>query len=284
VITKTKWVAWSVGILILSMVVSFKLDWLQAAFDKNLGYVSLSRALASDHIQATDRQVKLARFLAYLDSAGELDVPLSLVKQSNETSMLRSIFIGDYYRLRGDLNKAARWYLLAAHSEPFPSMQNSLLYAQRTRLLPDGDILIADFTNVDAWVPCWDNNNDDAALESDNNTALISYPNNLEQRDFVAYLLYPEGGLQLGYHTVLSMRVRVETGSFLTVEVTVDDVAWQRVLHYYRGTGDWETLRFPLTGDVLKMVELSVSEPEERLGRVRYSVWIDWIQLELGSE
>lgn len=241
--------------------------------------------MSADHIRAKDRQAGLERFLGYLRSIRNEEVLPSPVEPLSETTMLRSIFVGEYYRLQGDMDKAARWYLLATQSDPLPLWQDSLQYAWRDRLLPSGDILITDFANVDGWVLDSINSNVvDGTFECVDGVVYVSYQNRPDQRDIVAYSLYPEGGMQLGYHTVLSVRVKIEPGSFLTLEIKVDDNL-ERYLHYYQGIGEWEVLEFPLRGGTLQAIKLGTGEPGESKTTPVYSeVWIDWIKLELALD
>ncbi len=248
----------------------------------NWAYITLNKALAADHIKAADRQAKLAHFVDYLHWAQSHNSQILSPQDNSKATMLRSIFIGEYYRSRGNVDRAAWWYRQAIQCEPYPLWQDSLSYAKRDRLLPNGNILITDFGDIERWIsePV---NNANVNFESKDGVVCISYQNRSDQRDIAAYSLYPEDGVQLGYHTTLSARVKVEQGSFLTLELKVDGNL-ERYLNYYEGTGDWETFEFPLTGDVLQAIKLGVSEPSQLAATQLYRVWIDWIQLELASD
>ncbi len=271
-------------IFLFSVVVSTAVDQIEK-INRNLAHLSFVKAMSANTIKATDRQEKLKHFVTYLHHSQDKVLLSPSVEAQTESTMLRSIFIGEYHRFQGDIDEAAQWYLQATQSDPFPSLQNSLSYARRKRLLPNGDILITDFSDVDGWQPDLVNYNvESITFDSTDGIALISYPNHLDRRDIVTYLLYPPGAIQLGYHIVLSMRVKMEPGSFLTMSVKVDDVL-ERHLNYYQGTGNWETLKFPLTGDLLQAIFLSFSEPGKPPTEVStYNAWIDWMQLELALD
>lgn len=279
---KDQWVVRRKWILLVVLTVLIGFRDIKAKIHRNSAYLAFSRVMAADHIEATKRQADLKHFAEYISPEEDRGETL---KSLSEETMLRSIFIGEYHRLRGDIDEAARWYMQAAYSEPDSLWQDSLLCARRDRLLPDGDILITDFANVDGWV--LDSNNSDVvdvAFESVDGIAYISYQNRPDQRDIVAYSLYPEGGVELGYHTTLTLRVRIEPGSFLTLEAKVDDVL-ERYLNYYEGTGHWETVRFPLEGEILQAIKLSVSEPGmDSETADTYKVELDQMRLELNPQ
>jgi hypothetical protein len=248
---------------------------------KNSAYLVFSRTMVANHIGATERQAALDRFAEFISPAGMI----SAVESSSEETMLPSIFIAEYHRLKGDMAEAAQWYRQAARSEPEPTWQHSLLYAQRDRLLPDGSILIDDFQTTGSWKPDLVNNNvEEVVFESQDRIACLSYPNHPDRRDIVAYSLYPEGGVELGYHTTLALRVRIEPGSFLTLETKVDDVL-ERHLNYHEGTGSWETVMLPLEGEVLQAIKVSASEPGTSLETAdTYTVELGQIRLELSLQ
>jgi tetratricopeptide (TPR) repeat protein len=249
---------------------------------RNLAYVSFSKALAADHIRATERQKGLTRFLEYLRSDRDQEILLPESEDLTEKTMLQSIFIGQYYRFQGNEDEAANWYLKAIDSDPVPFWQDSLVWTPQHMLLPDGYMLIHDFSQMEGWKLASPTNVVDVTFESVDGIALMTYPNRSDQRDRAAYALYLNP-VPLSYHTVLVMRVKIEPGAFLTM-VTKKDGILERHLDYYQGSGDWETLRFPLTGDELQMVKLIPSEPAKPKMASVYKIWFDWIKLELASK
>jgi hypothetical protein len=253
----------------------------KAKIARNSAYLVFSRTMVADHIGATERQAALDRFAQFISPAGMT----SAVESSSEETMLPSIFIAEYHRLQGDVAEAAQWYRQAARSKPEPTWQRSLLYVRRDRLLPDGGILIDDFQTIGNWKPDLVNNNvEEVVFESQDGIARLSYPNRSDRRDIVAYSLYPEGGVELGYHTTLALRVRIEPGAFLTLETKVDDVL-ERHLNYHEGTGSWDTVRFTLEGEILQMIKLSASEPGTGPETAdTYKVELGQIRLELSPQ
>ena len=256
---------------------------IKALFTKNIAYLYLSKAFTPEPIKATVRQEMLGDFVRWYQLSQNRTYMLPWSNETSKMLMLRSIFIGQYYRFQGDMESAVSWYLMATNSTPFPVWQSSLTDIWQNKLSKDGNVMLDDFEGVGGWIPHTNHNNSEATIESRDGIAIISYPNHLEQRDVVAYVLYP-GDLRLGYHTVLSVRVKIETGSLLTIDVKVDD-GLERVLSYYPGTGDWETLQFHLTSEMFYVIYLNISEPWPPPTEIPvYKVWIDWIHFDLALD
>lgn len=265
------------GILI---VISLRRD-LKVRSYNNWNYAAFSRIMATDHIKAMERQAVLERFAEYL---GLEQRQHDVADTFPETSMLQAIFIGEYHRLRGDKVEAAQWYRQAAKVESEPVWQRSLSYAQRSRLLPDGSMNFDEFSDVSGWVLDQVNSNVvDAVFESQDGIAILFYQNQLDRRDTLAYMLYPEGGIRIGYHSLLSIRVKISPDSYLTVETKIDDIL-NRHVRYYSGTGEWEKVKIPLAGDTLQMVKLIFNEPgDPPPTTATHGYWLDWIRLELSE-
>ena len=281
---RQKSLVWPGRRVLLLLVVFVSLANIEPILYKNLAYVSFGQALASDHISAMERQEKLMHFLKYLRLVRDQEISLPDAQDSAEKTMLQAIFIGEYHRFQGDVDEAAHWYLQAVESDPFPLWQDSLSYMLRNGLLPDGNILIDDFSDMRGWVPDSHNNAVDARFERIDRVTSISYRNLPAQRDLLAYSLYPNPlEMPLAHHAVLSIRVKLELGSYLTLEEVTLSNGRTRHLNYYRGTGEWETLKFSITGDILGEIKLIVSEPNEPREANIYRVWIDSIKLECGE-
>jgi hypothetical protein len=273
------WTAWCRRIVLVLLITFFFMQDIKTFVHKNLSSLCFTQALVTDYIVATDRQAKLNRFLAY--SHLEPNAIHSLEGETSQATMIRSLFMGEYHRFQGDMEVAAYWYSQAIHNDPIPLEQRALSYIPSARLLPDGNVLVDDMSHIDNWQVVNPTNVIDITFENRDGLGFISYQNDLERRDYLVYTV-SAGVLPLIYHPVLSLRVKLTTGSYLSVAAKVDGVT-QRYLSYYQGTGEWETLRIPLQGSALYKLRFILSEPGKEARTSNYSIWIDWIKLELDT-
>jgi hypothetical protein len=274
----------------LSLIVFFLLLVFGPAFqialplvDQNLVMLNFIRAVTAESIQAVERQTTLARYADFLDDTREAGV----AEQGNrgtDASMLHAYFVGEYHRRQGENDEAAAWYRTAAHAAPQPNKQSSLAYAQRSRLLADGSLLVHNFSDLVGWQQIPETNVQDVMINSQNGALTFSYANRNDQRDIFAYQLFPEGGIPLGYHSILSLRALTEPGSYLTLETKVDG-KYERHINYYQGSGEWETISVPLAGERLEAIFLSMGEPGKPPTTTPvYTIHLDWIHLDLRSD
>ena len=243
----------------------------------NLAYLNLAKALVSDQIKAEDRQARLHDFInsPFYPQSGNISPPS--VDEYSEISMLNAIFIGEYYRFQGNWDKAAQWYLVAIESDPFPVWQNSLSYLRKDKLLPDGTYK-DDLSNTNRWILDPSSNIEELVFENSGGILNISFENIPNRRDKLAYVV-STGLFNLGYHRLLSIRMKLEPGTFFTLSAKTDDEL-ERYISYYMGSGEWETIKVPLKGDVIHYLRMSFSETGKPNLSDSYQAQIDWIHIE----
>lgn len=139
------------------------------------------------------------------------------------------------------------------------------------------EILLYDFTTnlPDQWqnLPA---NNTEALLQVDNSTLLITYQNNLQQRDLASYIFkLPKS---ISNVIAIKIRVKISQGTSFTVDILKDgQTVTPRFLNYYPGSGTWEELIIPVDGR-LDGIILGISEPSPPLPTPTYRIEIDWIK------
>lgn len=245
---------------------------------RNLAYLNLSKALVSDHVSAEFRQARLQDYFNYIYNPQSGNISPPSIDENPKFSMLTAIFIGEYYRYQGNWNKAAQWYLTAVKSDPFPVLQDSLSSLRKDKLLPDGTYKIDDLSNANHWRLVPPTNVKDITLESSDGILTASYKNNLNKRDRLVYSIRT-GSFELGYHNILSTRVKLEPGTYLTIDAKIDDEL-KRYLRNYPGSGEWETLLIPLAGSSIHYIIFDFSERKKSAKTPIYQASVDWIKLE----
>lgn len=242
----------------------------------NFATLQFVRTITAESMLATERQAMLNRYADHLDPTATVSP-----EQNLNNSMLQAFFIGEYYRIQGDIVEATRWYRQAAHANPVPIQQHSLAYAQRSRLRADGSLQIHGFSDLIGWRVAENSNVVDPTTKHQNGLTVLSFPNQIDQRDLLTYQLFP-GAIPIGYHSVLSLRVLGSPGSFLTLEATIDGKL-NRYINYHSCTGQWETLRVPLEGNQLEAVFLGLSEPNNEPSVPYHKYQLDWLRLEIAG-
>lgn len=243
---------------------------------RNIAYLALNRALGSaNESQAND----IVIFAQYWDQTNG-QRPTRQLENLEDTPARQAFFIATYYMYHQDMSTAIQWYQYAiADPSAWPDATQPIW---RERLMPDGQILLDDFVTPDFWKVDEVNSNVTAVtLQSTDSIVHISYPDRPDTRDRLAYSLFPNPDqVPLGYHRTLAVRVQVATNSYLTLE-TVTDGMRQRHLDYVQGRGEWQILRLPLEGDILKEIKIIISEPDGPSDSNSREVWFDWVKLEM---
>lgn len=263
--------------IFLYFVLLLILTWNKDSVSRNIANISLNTALGKPAIEITERQKFLTLFLKYND------VDLTKVSDTpHQAKPTQALFIGEYYRLQDDLQQAAGWYKQVIEADlPFDWVL-PIGSGWYKNLESDGDLILFDFSNTNSWVlTSAEEKPENIVFKSENNIAEISYDNNYAKRDMLAYSSFLK--LQdniLPYYEILAFRVKVDENSFFTIETVVDGER-QRHLHYYKGSGDWETFSFNLSGNSLDEIKLIISEPDDLNVAQTHTVYFDWIKLEM---
>jgi hypothetical protein len=252
-----------------------------AVVAQNLQSLRFILLVFADNIPAQTRQDELAKFGEYLSSTIHEPGRVAVVREPGPVSMLQAFFVGEYYRMQSKLEEAAYWYLQSARSEPTPRNQSGLDYAVRSRLTLEGNLLLHDFETLDGWIIDRVNSNvRDVEINSEGGHTAISFRNQPQQRDTLAYELYFQR-LPIGYHSTLSLLAKSNPGTFLTVEVQADGKL-TRYLNYQESVGEWIYYDFVIEGSALELVKLSVSEPSDILtASTEYYIELDELKLRL---
>jgi hypothetical protein len=267
--------AWILAAAIL-LVVSTPPGAALSALDANLHNIAFLRALFADPIRAEERQSAL---LAYARHLHPDHVGSGSSSTQSESALLRSFFIGEYYRWHDQVAQAAQWYWQAATAKPVPAQQTSLAYAPRISLSPTGDVSIDSFDTLERWQLDPQNNVAQPVLSSRDGISHIAYDNRPNARDIFAISLFPN--IPIGYHRHLGLRLRLAPDTFITIETKVDGELTRQV-NYYQGSGEWETVRIPLAGELLNQIKIGLGEPTVvESAPERYEVWLDWLRLEI---
>ncbi|MAT96896.1 MAG: hypothetical protein CL608_07120 [Anaerolineaceae bacterium] len=263
--------------ILLCFLLLLILIWNKDSVSRNIANIFLNSALGKPAIEITERQKFLTRFLKYqnVDLTKVSDTP-------HQAKPTQALFIGEHYRLQGNLQLAARWYKQVIEADlPFDWVL-PIGSGWYKNLESDGDLTLFDFSNINNWVlTSAEERPENIVFKSENSIAELSYDNNYAKRDMLAYSSFLK--LQdniLPYYEILSFRVKVDENSFFTVETVVDGER-QRRLHYYEGSGDWETFSFNLSGNSLDEIKLIISEPDDLNVAQTYTVYFDWIKLEM---
>jgi hypothetical protein len=267
---------YKVLLLLLLLGFSFTLSWKEPVY-RNIAYLSFADAMGSKMIEASMRQAKLAQFLNFIQRTENISIPEDL---RVDVSMPQALFIGEYNRYHGDLQAALKWYHVAVRAMAEPRWQSSLSHIPLNDLLPDGNLLINDLSDLERLeLVEGDTNVADFTLKNNNGIVSISFDNDFDERDRLAYVLHT-GDIPLAYHPVLTLRFKSSSG-YLSLATLIDGDR-QRQISYYQGDGDWEILSVPLEGDMLEKLYFKFDEPGESPQYVEvYKFWVDWIRLEL---
>ena len=264
-------------VLVILVLIVTPVDFKQYYY-KNLSQISLNKAINSDNITAENRQVKLTDFLRYMRLSGDKVLSAAEFKNSDNIGMLRAIFIGSYYRYHGYLDESLYWYKQAIDSDPAPLVQDSLSYLNSKRLVENGSILVDDLSDNEGWQFDNSSNVEELVFENSDGILNISFENIPNRRDKLVFDV-STGLFNLGYHRLLSIRIKLEPGTFFTLSAKIDDEL-ERYVSYYQGSGEWETITVPLHGDVIHYLRINFSETGKPNLSDSYQAQIDWIHLE----
>jgi len=266
----------TLSIVILSLAIPSLLPFLLAN-QHNMRFVGV---MVANPIETTELQRVLADYADYLQpktTSSKSAIP----DISDSHNLLSSVFRGEYYRLQGMPALAADWYRTASVAQLQSTILGSLSAIPRSRLLPDGNLLVHDFENLDNWQLLPETNVNDVLQESKDDMLSISFANRFDQRDILAYQLYPAGGVPIANHKTLSFRIFLNPGTFFTLDIKVDG-GIKRYLAYHQGNGNWEIISTQLDGDRLEGIIMSFGEPGSSNPPVpEYSIKLDWARLEL---
>ncbi len=158
----------------------------------------------------------------------------------------------------------------------------TLLKLKGTSLKEGEEIVLEDFEEgtTESWSAFgW--NNVEGEFRASKGVLILAYENNLTQKDVYAYIFTPRE--PVAAVSVIKMRVRVSSGTRLTVDVIRNgELVSPRFLNYYPGTGDWEEIIIPV-GGVLNSLTIGIGESGEGSTTPAYRVEIDWIKAIVGQ-
>lgn len=251
---------------------------------QNLHSIRFVSLVFAENITAETRQAELIKYVNYLQSIGYDSKKETIEQDLGTDSMLQAFFVGEYFRMQGALEDATYWYLQSARGEATPLYQDGLDYAVRSRLSPDGSMLLHNFATMEGWKLDKVNSNvRNVDVSTTQGHTTILFQNQPQQRDALAYELYFQR-LPIGYHSTLSLLANVHPGTFLTLEIRADGKL-TRYLNYQEGVGEWMSYDFVIEGSALEMVKLSFSEPSETAtASDLYSVELDELKLHLTED
>jgi hypothetical protein len=264
-------------LIILTIITLIIIRLSSDAVSQNIAYLSFNWALGQTSV---NRTYYLGKFASFWQQKAPQSTPTLLY--GNTISPIQQFFIGRYYHIQGDLTTAIHWYSLAAqHSDEFiwPSLADLQWQHQLTS---DGHVLLDDFKQANLWRKEEGNSNiTNLTFQVADSVTYINFTNQLQQRDRLAYSLYPNWAkIPIGYHQILAIRVKISPDSYFTLETVIDDLR-TRHLNYIQGNGEWQIIKIPLSGNILKEVKIILSEPVEMNTATQYQFWFDWIKLEL---
>ncbi len=247
---------------------------LLSAWWSNVGTVQLvSQCVAVDHIRCgTPSQL----------AAAQKTFVAALARNPDNVTAQRSLSM--LTALGGDVNVAEPVYQIS-------DLQNSLSKVrfepnQETDTVPDtvadNLVIIESFTTIAGWQACaWCDNVTGltAKFEADGTILEMIYPNTIDERDHFTfrYELSPE--LPIRDQDTLVLRVKGTVHSRLSIELIIDEQRFQP-LAYHAGTGEWEIIELPVSGDYLREIQMSASEPEPSDATVElHQFQVDWMGL-----
>ncbi len=243
----------------------------------NIANLNLNKAFATTVV------VKRKQLLA--NYANQMNLVFDQSKITNSpirknTDMIQSIYIGQYYRLKGDLSQAIKWFQNAATVQIETEQQVPAIVTGSNEILSNGNISIEEFEKLAAW-KLDKSTETKLVVESNGNIVNIEYLNTKAYRDMIMYSYWlGSHAIELSRHSNLVIRMKGYHGSYMSIEVIVDGKR-ERILQYYTGQGIWEEISIPLEGKKLEALYLSFSEPSNVDDMPVRQVQLDWIRMVL---
>jgi hypothetical protein len=105
----------------------------------------------------------------------------------------------------------------------------------------------------------------------------MQYSNSPGARDVYSFSSYP--GIKIGDHPKLSLRLRGMEPTLFTLEIVVDGKR-SRLANYQPVPVEWTVWSFPLQGEVLSEITLSIGEANASPAASQYELQIDWIAIQ----
>jgi hypothetical protein len=140
--------------------------------------------------------------------------------------------------------------------------------------------VVESFHNLDQWSPCpWCNNvpADHRRFFSDGRILTMSYLPDPQSRGN-RFALWSMPNLPIGGHSVLTLRVKYDQDTLLTMEIVVEGRR-SRTINYRSGLGKWEVLEVPIGGNVLNEIVVGIGDRENVPVNEEHLLLIDWIAL-----
>ena len=120
------------------------------------------------------------------------------------------------------------------------------------------EIPLTGIDNVEKWKP-FTTNEVSGLSQVDNGSITFTYRDNPQKRDLFAseFILDP------AINNVIALKIRenITNGTYLTIYARAPSQKWKGFLSYFRGSGEWETVSFPVEVEPLRAIAVSINEP-----------------------
>jgi len=176
---------------------------------------------------------------------------------AEDTPMIQSALRGLSFHRLGDVNRAAKWYNVAARGEPIPEQQQPILISPWMELDQSGDFVLD--ANAQAWHLRPDTAPEADLVWTDNGTLQLSC-SKVQEGGKIAILQWNQL-FDIPYHHTLVLKTKIETGTVLNLETVIDGQLVRHLTH--SGTGEWKNFTIPLQGDHLRYIYMIVREDGE---------------------
>jgi len=245
----------------------------------NLANISLMSALQSNSAHTRQLYVKdLVKWLKLSIGTGQNGIAS---EKTDNVSMIRALYIAQYYRLHHRDIDALPWYIQAAQSELEANQFAAIRPVPLEFLELDGTILLDDFADLAQWHRTSNTNVTNIKVTASESMTEISFHSHAKTRDILGFAYSNTIPFPTAYHNRLAIRIRSVNGAYLSVE-TVESGKRYRKLNYSRLTADWQIIYLPITEDYLDSLTISFTEPDNLpYKQPQIHVWLDWIRLEL---
>jgi hypothetical protein len=223
----------------------------------------------------------LTDFVKWLNRSYDERLIYDDTADTSNVSMIRALYMAQYYRMHGRIEEAATWYMRAAESTASPVQQVAIMPLLPEFLESDGTILLDDFAERIKWHPTTNTNVGAVRFEHGEDEIQITFRNNARERDILGFTYSTNTPFPTAYHNRLAIRIKSEDGAYLSVE-TVEDGTRYRRLNYFKVMPEWQIIHLPITEDSLHSLTISFTEPENKsYEQAEIAVWLDWVRLEL---